>query len=148
MMDASKPQIKSNLETFPQHIFRAYDIRGVVGQTLTPDGVYQIGQAIGTEAEQRGQQTVVVARLGPGIQNGAAFSFRILEVLEHREHERELRQRRFEPSLEEHPAEEGSEERLDRALGEAVPPQLVEGATASGSGPPVDDVLQPGAESH
>ncbi len=48
----------------PQSIFRAYDIRGVVDKTLTEDGVYKIGMAIGSEAEKRGQQGVVVARDG------------------------------------------------------------------------------------
>jgi phosphomannomutase/phosphoglucomutase len=45
-------------------IFRAYDIRGVVNQTLTVDAVKQIGRAIGSEALQRGRQTVVVGRDG------------------------------------------------------------------------------------
>lgn len=45
-------------------IFRAYDIRGVVGAGLTEDSVYQIGRALGAEAEARGQRTVVVARDG------------------------------------------------------------------------------------
>lgn len=45
-------------------IFRAYDIRGIVGQDLTVDIVTQVGRAIGSEAAQRGQQTVVVARDG------------------------------------------------------------------------------------
>jgi phosphomannomutase/phosphoglucomutase len=45
-------------------IFRAYDIRGVVDQTLTPAVVKQIGHAIGSEALQRGRQTVVVGRDG------------------------------------------------------------------------------------
>jgi phosphomannomutase/phosphoglucomutase len=45
-------------------IFRAYDIRGLVTGTLTPDVVYEIGRAIGSEAYERGQQTVVVARDG------------------------------------------------------------------------------------
>ncbi|UCC57465.1 MAG: phosphomannomutase/phosphoglucomutase [Gammaproteobacteria bacterium] len=45
-------------------IFRAYDIRGVVNQSLTPDVVRQIGRAIGSEALQRGRQTVVVGRDG------------------------------------------------------------------------------------
>ncbi|MCB1746280.1 MAG: phosphomannomutase/phosphoglucomutase [Gammaproteobacteria bacterium] len=48
----------------PASIFRSYDIRGIVGETLTEDGVYQIGRALGAEAEARGQQTVVVARDG------------------------------------------------------------------------------------
>jgi len=45
-------------------IFRAYDIRGVVGQTLTADIVRAIGQAIGSEAHERAQQKVIVARDG------------------------------------------------------------------------------------
>jgi phosphomannomutase/phosphoglucomutase len=45
-------------------IFRAYDIRGVVNQTLTPGVVRQIGRAIGSEAIQRGRNTVVVGRDG------------------------------------------------------------------------------------
>ncbi len=43
-----------------QHIFRAYDIRGVVGETITDDITRLIGQAIGSEADARGEQTLVV----------------------------------------------------------------------------------------
>jgi phosphomannomutase/phosphoglucomutase len=45
-------------------IFRAYDIRGVVNRTLTPQAVKQIGRSIGSEAIQRGRNTVVVGRDG------------------------------------------------------------------------------------
>ncbi len=45
-------------------IFRAYDIRGVVGHTLTPTIVTRIGKAIGTEADEIGDQTLVVAADG------------------------------------------------------------------------------------
>jgi phosphomannomutase/phosphoglucomutase len=45
-------------------IFRAYDIRGVVDQTLTVDAVRLIGRAIGSEALQRGRNEIVVARDG------------------------------------------------------------------------------------
>ena len=45
-------------------IFRAYDIRGVVDQTLTRSAVTLIGQAIGSEALQRGRNTFVVGRDG------------------------------------------------------------------------------------
>ena len=41
-------------------IFRAYDIRGVVGETLSADVVREIGRAIGSEAYDRGQQALVV----------------------------------------------------------------------------------------
>jgi phosphomannomutase/phosphoglucomutase len=45
-------------------IFRAYDIRGVVGESLTESAVYEIAKAIGTMAHERGQQCLVVARDG------------------------------------------------------------------------------------
>lgn len=45
-------------------IFRAYDIRGIVGETLSADVAYEIGRAIGSEAYFRGEQTVVVGRDG------------------------------------------------------------------------------------
>ncbi|MFT5174253.1 MAG: phosphomannomutase/phosphoglucomutase [Gammaproteobacteria bacterium] len=45
-------------------IFRAYDVRGVVGKTLTVDVVKKLGLAIGSEAYDRGQQTLCVARDG------------------------------------------------------------------------------------
>ena len=45
-------------------IFKAYDIRGIVGETLTPDIVTDIGRALGSEAYDLGQQTVIVARDG------------------------------------------------------------------------------------
>ncbi len=48
----------------PAEIFKAYDIRGVVGRTLTADGVTQIGRAIGSEARARGADKIVVARDG------------------------------------------------------------------------------------
>lgn len=47
-----------------QEIFRAYDIRGVVDDALTPDVVYALGLAIGSEAIVRGQKQVVIARDG------------------------------------------------------------------------------------
>ncbi|MEL0617304.1 phosphomannomutase/phosphoglucomutase [Cobetia marina] len=48
----------------PASIFRAYDIRGIVDETLTEDGVRAIGQSIGSEAAARGESTVMVARDG------------------------------------------------------------------------------------
>lgn len=48
----------------PAAIFRAYDIRGIVGKTLTPDIVYDIGRAFGSEAKEKGAQTIVVGRDG------------------------------------------------------------------------------------
>ncbi|MDI5890121.1 phosphomannomutase/phosphoglucomutase [Halomonas rhizosphaerae] len=51
-------------QAVPASIFRAYDIRGIVDDTLTEAGVEQIGRAIGSEARSRGESTVVVARDG------------------------------------------------------------------------------------
>jgi len=45
-------------------IFRAYDIRGIAGDTLTEEVVYEIGRAIGSMAHEQGQQGLVVARDG------------------------------------------------------------------------------------
>lgn len=45
-------------------LFRTYDIRGVVSDSLTPDVVREIGRAFGSECQHRDQQTVVVARDG------------------------------------------------------------------------------------
>ncbi|HYE35093.1 phosphomannomutase/phosphoglucomutase [Methylocaldum sp.] len=52
------------VETISPTIFRAYDIRGVVGDTLTPKVVHLIGLAIGSEVQEKGEQRVVVARDG------------------------------------------------------------------------------------
>ncbi|MFC3286239.1 phosphomannomutase/phosphoglucomutase [Litchfieldella rifensis] len=51
-------------QEIPTSIFRAYDIRGIVGDTLRPGWVALIGRAIGAEARARGESTVVVARDG------------------------------------------------------------------------------------
>ena len=45
-------------------IFKAYDIRGIAGRTLTPDVVEIIGHAIGSEAIARGQQAIAIGRDG------------------------------------------------------------------------------------
>jgi phosphomannomutase/phosphoglucomutase len=48
----------------PPEIFKAYDIRGRVGQSLTPAVVELIGRAIGSEARARGLETLAVGRDG------------------------------------------------------------------------------------
>lgn len=48
----------------PAAIFKAYDIRGIVGKTLTATGTEAIGQAIGCEALARGRSRVVIGRDG------------------------------------------------------------------------------------
>jgi phosphomannomutase/phosphoglucomutase len=48
----------------PASIFRAYDIRGIVDDTLTESGVEGIGRAIASAALARGEARLVVARDG------------------------------------------------------------------------------------
>ncbi len=45
-------------------IFKAYDIRGIINETLTTDGAWFIGRAVGTLAVRRGADPVVIARDG------------------------------------------------------------------------------------
>jgi phosphomannomutase/phosphoglucomutase len=48
----------------PAEIFRAYDIRGIVGRTLTPPLVRDIGRALGSVGRERGAATFAVCRDG------------------------------------------------------------------------------------
>jgi len=48
----------------PPEIFKAYDIRGIVGKTLTADIVRQIGHGLGSLARERGQTTIAIGRDG------------------------------------------------------------------------------------
>lgn len=48
----------------PEHIFRAYDIRGHAENDLSDINMYQIGQAIGSEAADLGVQSITVGRDG------------------------------------------------------------------------------------
>jgi phosphomannomutase / phosphoglucomutase len=45
-------------------IFKAYDIRGIVGKQLTPETVELVGKALGTEAKKRGGTHVTIGRDG------------------------------------------------------------------------------------
>jgi phosphomannomutase/phosphoglucomutase len=60
-------------------IFRAYDIRGVLGKTLTAGVARQIGRAIGSEAQQRGLKEIVVGR--DGRLSGPELSAALIEGL-------------------------------------------------------------------
>jgi phosphomannomutase/phosphoglucomutase len=51
-------------DALERSIFRAYDIRGVVGKTLTEGTARLIGQAVGSVVRERGLREVVVARDG------------------------------------------------------------------------------------
>ncbi len=48
----------------PKTIFRAYDIRGVVGETITPEIIYWLGRAIGSVAQEQGDERILVGRDG------------------------------------------------------------------------------------
>ncbi len=48
----------------PSEIFKAYDIRGIVGKTLTPDICFAIGQALGSLSIERGAPSIAVGRDG------------------------------------------------------------------------------------
>jgi phosphomannomutase/phosphoglucomutase len=52
------------MQKLPHEIFKAYDIRGIVGKTLTAEIVEAIGHAIGSEARVRGLTSVAVGRDG------------------------------------------------------------------------------------
>ncbi|WP_294946318.1 phosphomannomutase/phosphoglucomutase [Sulfurivirga sp.] len=45
-------------------IFRAYDIRGIVGEGLTPETVELVGRALATEVRAAGEDTLIVGRDG------------------------------------------------------------------------------------
>jgi phosphomannomutase/phosphoglucomutase len=52
------------LKSIPPEIFKAYDIRGIVGRNLTPEIAETLGLAIGSEARDRRQSTVAIGRDG------------------------------------------------------------------------------------
>jgi phosphomannomutase/phosphoglucomutase len=52
------------MHKFPREIFKAYDIRGIFGKTLTTEIVEAIGQAIGSEARARGLAEIAIGRDG------------------------------------------------------------------------------------
>ena len=66
--EQESPQAQPEPEPVPINvdpaIFRAYDIRGIVGHTLTPEIVEVIGKAIGSEAIDRNQTAMAVGRDG------------------------------------------------------------------------------------
>jgi phosphomannomutase/phosphoglucomutase len=66
-----------NLES---SIFKAYDIRGIVGDTLTADVVRAIGQAVASDAKALGQKTFVIGR--DGRLSGPEFSKALAEGIQ------------------------------------------------------------------
>lgn len=65
----------------PESIFRAYDIRGIVDETLTEDVVEKIGQAVGSESQLRGAKTIVVGR--DGRLSGPSLQSALMRGLQH-----------------------------------------------------------------
>jgi phosphomannomutase/phosphoglucomutase len=66
LADASQKSMSQSAEmTLPdEEIFKAYDIRGIVGQQLNAEVMQQLGQAMGSEAVDQGQTKLVVGRDG------------------------------------------------------------------------------------
>ena len=52
------------MPTIPHEIFKAYDIRGIVDKTVTPENVEKIGHAIGSEARARNLTAIAIGRDG------------------------------------------------------------------------------------
>jgi len=52
------------MSQLPAEIFKAYDIRGIVNKSLTPDVVRRIGHALGSLAAEQGQKAIAVGRDG------------------------------------------------------------------------------------
>jgi len=62
--DTDTSEVLEELIELDPALFKANDIRGIVGQNLNEDIVRVIGQAIGSEATEQGQARLVVARDG------------------------------------------------------------------------------------
>jgi len=65
--------------TLPAEIFRAYDIRGIVGRTLTPDIVRAVGRALGALGRERGAPSFALGR--DGRRSGPALAEALAEGL-------------------------------------------------------------------
>jgi phosphomannomutase/phosphoglucomutase len=52
------------MTSLSKSIFKAYDIRGIVGKTLDTEVATKIGQAFGTAVRDKGEKTVVIGRDG------------------------------------------------------------------------------------
>lgn len=61
------------------HIFRGYDLRGVVGKDLSPEFALHIGKAYGTYLTKRGHKKAIVGR--DSRQTGPIYSQKVIEGL-------------------------------------------------------------------
>src|SRR5438874_2462243 len=60
-MEHIRPDADSSPMKLPSDIFKAYNIRGIVGKTLTPPIVHAVGPALGSLAHERGRDTIDIA---------------------------------------------------------------------------------------
>ena len=76
--------------TFPHSIFKAYDIRGIVDETLTLEITHQIGQSVGSEVIANGGNSIVIGRdgrlSGPALSEALANGFQFLSIPHHPPH--------------------------------------------------------------
>ena len=72
--------LNSIMNKLPHEIFKAYDIRGIVGKTLTTNIIKIIGHSIGTEAQARGLTSIAIGR--DGRLSGRALSNSLAEGLQ------------------------------------------------------------------
>ncbi|RKZ93842.1 MAG: phosphomannomutase/phosphoglucomutase [Gammaproteobacteria bacterium] len=69
-LEQNKKENPAELDMLEEHIdiassiFKAYDIRGIVGQTLNEQVMTILGQAIGSEAQEQGQTRLTIGRDG------------------------------------------------------------------------------------
>jgi phosphomannomutase / phosphoglucomutase len=76
---AATPEPARPAATVDRSIFRAYDIRGIVGQTLDEGVARLIGQAVGTLMREQGLKEIVVGR--DGRLSGPSLSAALIEGL-------------------------------------------------------------------
>ncbi len=62
--DEAQTDPADETDALSAEIFRAYDIRGIVGDNLTEETAFLIGRAIGSEAAEAGEQQIVVGADG------------------------------------------------------------------------------------
>jgi phosphomannomutase len=63
-MTATQPKAKTDAHKFHPTVLREYDIRGVMGKTLSADDAYAVGRGFGTAVVRAGGRKVAVGRDG------------------------------------------------------------------------------------
>jgi phosphomannomutase/phosphoglucomutase len=58
--DSAETEFNRKVDTFPYHVFRAYDIRGDAETELTDELIGNIARAIGTIAGEMGEQALII----------------------------------------------------------------------------------------